>query len=346
MQPTSGPFTLPTIQPTLVCGPNAFSGVKNATLANAGSGLIAVLYKCAGSSTSLGCQMVEQLTNAAGAADLLSTVKAGKAFAVQASAPLAAGSYEVLLFSSSMTPMASINKSMDAGQALAPIQDSGVNILQGPTTLKVDSTGKVSATVSKYNVLVETGSNQNLSSACSASSVGMIDPLMIDFSGRGIKLSSQANGLDFDLTGDGEPEKISWPVNRLNMFLIHGDVPSTGEISGADFFGNYSVGPDGKIAADGFAALKKYDLNEDNVIDAYDPIFSDLRLWADVNRDGLAEPRELKTLPEMGVVSIELEPIQMSEKDAYGNETTLRAVVNMVGGHRRVINDVWFKPQN
>ncbi len=166
---------------------------------------------------------------------------------------------------------------------------------------------------------------------------------MIDFSGRGITLSSQTKGIDFDLAGNGLLERISWPVNAGNAFLIY-NVPSSGLVTGDNMFGNYSVGPDGQVAKDGFAALAKFDSYRDDLIDSRDTIFSRLRLWSDLNRDGRVQNGELRTLAQMGVAAIELNAVPVNENDMYGNTSTARASVHMTDNSVRVVSDIWFNP--
>lgn len=54
------------------------------------------------------------------------------------------------------------------------------------------------------------------------------------------------------------------------------------------------------IAKSGYQALSYYDTNSDNVVDATDTRFEELKLWIDSNGDGVTDQGELKTLSEMG----------------------------------------------
>ena len=109
-----------------------------------------------------------------------------------------------------------------------------------------------------------------------------------------------------------------------------------------ELFGNNAVGPDGKRARNGFAALAKYDVNHDGRIDSSDPVFAQLRLWSDVNGDGVAQADELFTLDSFGITQINLNQIQnFKESDSYGNRATNLSTL-ILKGQPRSIFDLWF----
>ena len=49
-----------------------------------------------------------------------------------------------------------------------------------------------------------------------------------------------------------------------------------------------------------------FDANHDRVIDTKDPVFGQLRVWQDANRDARTGPGELRTLDALGISSIQL----------------------------------------
>jgi len=82
------------------------------------------------------------------------------------------------------------------------------------------------------------------------------------------------------------------------------------------------------------------------VINSHDAVFSQLRLWVDANHDGISQPAELHTLPELGVFSISLEFTLSHKTDEFGNEFLYKARVNQ-GLHGesevgRKVYDVFF----
>jgi hypothetical protein len=175
-------------------------------------------------------------------------------------------------------------------------------------------------------------------------------PLYVDFREENTYdfLSSPKDGVLFDILGaNNSPvytkSQISW-FTQGNMALLA--LPDqNGEVNNIDqLFGNNTKDANGGFAANGFLALAKYDSNLDRMIDQKDAVFSKLKLWFDKNQDGVAQARELKSLSEKAIVSIDLDyDPNFAERDQYGNEILYKSVVNLRTGSMKAIFDVWFK---
>jgi hypothetical protein len=168
-------------------------------------------------------------------------------------------------------------------------------------------------------------------------------PLVIDLANTGVDLSAPLSGSKFDIDADGKLDQVSWPISADSHVLAL-DLNNDGIVnSGAELFGNYSAGPDGKSSANGFLALAKYDSNYDGRIDNLDDVYSKLILWADTNLDGVNQAEEMSTMAEKGIAFIDLNYSEGFEIDIYGNETRERSTVGLTNGALRMVFDIWFR---
>ncbi|MEM5527605.1 hypothetical protein WN093_02125, partial [Gammaproteobacteria bacterium AS21] len=145
------------------------------------------------------------------------------------------------------------------------------------------------------------------------------DPLILDLNNDGTYTSSINRGVKFDHDGDGEKEHSGW-VSANDGFLAL-DLNNDGEINdGSELFGNDTVlGASSGLAGDGFEALAQYDSDNNNIIDANDDVYDDLRVWIDQNQNGQSDDGELKTLSELNIESISLEATDTDDVD-HGND--------------------------
>jgi hypothetical protein len=155
-------------------------------------------------------------------------------------------------------------------------------------------------------------------------------PILIDVAGDGFRLTSWADGVEFAPRPGFRPSDRAWTeANSDDAWLVL-DRDGDGVINdGSEMFGNATPQlqpPDGTLK-NGFLALAQYDDDRNNMIDEKDPVFSDLRLWQDVNHDGISQPMELHTLPELGVAGISVAYTEAHEVDQYGNSFRYKAAV-------------------
>lgn len=146
------------------------------------------------------------------------------------------------------------------------------------------------------------------------------DPLIVDLDVDGIETRSMMGGYYFDQDVNGFSEKTGWVSADDGLLVL--DRNGDGVINnGGELFGDQTVLKNGRKAANGFQALAELDGNQDGKIDINDAVYSQLRVWQDINGNGVSEGGELKTLAEHGITSVHVTSTVSNTTDPQGQHT-------------------------
>lgn len=166
-------------------------------------------------------------------------------------------------------------------------------------------------------------------------------PLAIDLDGDGVETVSVDNGVYFDHDGNGFAEKTGW-IGKDDGILVR-DLNNNGQIDdGSELFGDQTILSNGEKAANGFEALADLDSNHDGVFDGDDDAFGEIKVWQDLNQNGVVDDGELKTLNEAGITSINLNYQNQTITDNNGNEHNQTGSFTKTDATTGIITDVWF----
>ncbi len=155
------------------------------------------------------------------------------------------------------------------------------------------------------------------------------DPLVLDLNGDGVKLTNYKDApvlFDIDHDSGATKEQTGW-VSAQDGIVVY-DLNNNGKIDDisetlSEYF-NGAVGTNGsggtKPYANGLAALKSLDSNNDNQFTSADTAWTNVKVWVDANHDGITDAGELKTLSSLNITSINLNQTIQSGLVRDGNE--------------------------
>ncbi len=167
------------------------------------------------------------------------------------------------------------------------------------------------------------------------------DPLALDLDGNGIRTiaANQFSGSLFDHDGDGIRTASGW-VGKEDGLLVY-DRNGDGIINnGSELFGDATRLKNGGTAEHGFAALADLDDNGDGKIDAADKAFSSLRVWRDLNQDGISQEGELLTLEQAKVRSLSTQFRNTNRSLGDGNTLAQEGSYTTTDGQTRQMGDL------
>jgi len=169
------------------------------------------------------------------------------------------------------------------------------------------------------------------------------EPLVLDLDGDGIETvaSNGHDGALFDHDKDGIRTATGW-VGKDDGLLVY-DRNGDGTVNnGGELFGDNTLLKNGERATSGYQALADLDDNGDGKVDAADSAFAHLRVWRDLNQDGISQEGELLTLDEAKVKALNL--IYRKGNYNFGNGNTLIEEGTYIDsdGNKRKMGDLIF----
>jgi hypothetical protein len=155
----------------------------------------------------------------------------------------------------------------------------------------------------------------------------------------------------FDVNADGVRDHVQWTRRGGDEGFLALDRTGNGLIDdGAELFG---VGTpmvlENRNAPNGFVGLAQYDArqlggNDDGLITEADAIWPQLRIWLDLDADGVSNRAEIRTLRSLGITSLQTIPRIRKYVDEAGNVMPYWAwATQRSKPGRAIMVDVYFR---
>jgi hypothetical protein len=184
----------------------------------------------------------------------------------------------------------------------------------------------------------DTGTLINPSEDCSGGS-----PIVINMERGNYLLTGADSPVTFDIRASGSPIPIGWTAAGADEAFLFLDRNANGIVdSGAELFGNATALNNGSKAPNGFVALAEFDGNHDGTIDEHDAIWPQLRLWRDLNHDGISQQSEIEPIAGSTVAAIGLDYHWTGRHDSSGNSFRYKSKVWIAdAGHHATPHSVY-----
>lgn len=142
-----------------------------------------------------------------------------------------------------------------------------------------------------------------------------IDPLVLKLGGGSVHTTNLSGSkVMFDMDGDGDKDKTGW-ITADQAFLVR-DKNNNGKVDDVSEMFSEQMSA---TASTGFSALAELDTRRNGRIDKYDKFFGELRLWTDINANGVTDGGELHKLSRFGIKSIDLSHVDIHNHYDNGN---------------------------
>ena len=148
---------------------------------------------------------------------------------------------------------------------------------------------------------------------------GISSPIILDLNGNGVTLvDNKRTKVSFDWDRDGIKNQTGW-IGKDDGFLFidrdgNGTVTNAGELS-------FTSDRDGaKSDLDG---LRAFDSNGDGTFSSADDQFSQFKVWRDKNGNGRVDKKEILSLQNVGVASIDLTGEAVNQSWEWGENITV-----------------------
>ena len=186
-----------------------------------------------------------------------------------------------------------------------------------------------------------TGNHEDWDNLPRENGIVIYDPLTLDLDGDGIEAiaSNGHKGALFDHDKDGIRTATGW-VGKDDGFLVY-DRNGDGVVNdGSELFGDNTLLKNGERATNGYQALADLDDNGDGKVDAADSAFAKLRVWRDLNQDGISQEGELLTLNEAKVKALNLANQNSNRDLGNGNSLAEEGTYTDSDGNEKQMGDL------